>query len=205
MAHRLVMHPPEETRSLELSRAFRNVVYALELDPWNHAPPERLPPEEVMSPIPWWTLVSEQYITMLNVSARHAQTDDRLLTSLIGIETNVHALVPLFDIAGDVIYEWTDHKTKITKFTLGKYPTGSKEYWRTWFACIKSNHPKADLWNGDEWVTRARWAFWRERLVWISAQTELMKRTRDEAAMLVQMMKDIENRSGPSASEQLVA
>ncbi|KAL2022137.1 hypothetical protein VTK56DRAFT_5966 [Thermocarpiscus australiensis] len=85
MAHRLAMHPPKVTRSHELSVAFRNIVFALELDPWNHAPPGRLPPSDVSSGMLWGRQVSEQYITMLN--------------------TNVHALVPFFDIAGDIIYE----------------------------------------------------------------------------------------------------
>jgi len=111
----------------------------------------------------------------------------------------VHALVPYFDIAGDIIYEWTNQKTRIHKFRPDEYAKGSKEYLRSKCACLKSAHPEADLWKGDEWVTRARWAFWRERLVWVSEQTELMQRTRDEATMLVQMMKNIETGSGQSA------
>ncbi|KAK3900846.1 hypothetical protein C8A05DRAFT_45396 [Staphylotrichum tortipilum] len=150
-AHRLAMHPPKVTRSDELNSALQIIVYALELDPWNH--------------------------------------------------TNVHALVPFIDIAGDVIYEWTDGRTQLRKFNPGGHPKGSVEYRHAQLPCIKGRHPEADLWDTDERVTRERWGFWKARLVWVSSQGELMQRTRDEATTVVRMMEDIERRAAqPSQS-----
>ncbi len=62
------MHPPKVTRSNKLSRAFQIIVYALELDPWNHAPPGQLPAADLPRDRRWGQFVSEQYITMLDVS-----------------------------------------------------------------------------------------------------------------------------------------
>lgn len=90
------------------------------------------------------------------------------------MQTNVHGLVPFFEIAGDIIYNFID-KEDLSRFNSIK-------------------HSDSDLWKGDTKFTKDRWDFWKERLRWISEQSELKQRTRDEARMLVQLLQNIEER-----------
>lgn len=113
------------------------------------------------------------------------------------MQTTVHALVPFLDIAGDILYRLTDRETLYRRFIQepGLDATAYCGYESTWL-----KYPAAHLWKGDIWLSRDRWAFWKERLLWISEQDELMQRTRDEARMLVQLMGEIEGRAAQSAS-----
>jgi hypothetical protein len=73
-----------------------------------------------------------------------------------------------------------------------KHPHNTTEFWQS--KSITVEPPEANLWKGDVWLTRDRWTFWKERLVWVSEQNELLQRSREEARMLVQLMKEIESR-----------
>jgi Protein of unknown function (DUF3632). len=80
-------------------------------------------------------------------------------------------MVPFFEIAGSIISSSREE---------GHLQTGAtkKTDW--------------NLWRGDSSFSRERWDFWKERLQWISEQTELMERTRDDAQNLVKIMHSIE-------------
>jgi hypothetical protein len=69
MAHRLTTHPPGLHCTMELSRAFRQILFTLEQDPWNHAPPGRQAATNLRSPA-----VHEAHITMLNVGATSGES-----------------------------------------------------------------------------------------------------------------------------------
>lgn len=92
------------------------------------------------------------------------------------------------------MYRYTDREMLARRFAethQENHQHNSREYWQ-W---LHTSHPsQTRLWKGDVWLTRDRWAFWKERLAWISEQSELLQRTRDEANMLVQLMKEIESR-----------
>lgn len=88
------------------------------------------------------------------------------------IQTDVHLMVPYFEIAGHIIFEF-----------VGKRDLSL-------LATIKS--PKCDLWKGDSMFTMERWELWKERLRWVSEQDELLERTRDDARNLVRLMQGIE-------------
>ncbi|KUI52732.1 hypothetical protein VP1G_00107 [Cytospora mali] len=89
-------------------------------------------------------------------------------------ETNITML----NIAGDVIYSFVDKKDL------------------SWSDTLK--YPGANLWKGDSKFTKSRWDFWKDRLQWVSEQSELKLRTRDEASLLAETMKTIEE-SGTSS------
>ncbi|KAL0471527.1 hypothetical protein QR685DRAFT_595919 [Neurospora intermedia] len=100
------------------------------------------------------------------------------------LNTDVHALIPFLVIAGDIMQIKKNHVHN------------TREFWQR----FSTNRSERSLWKAEkkvdqhEWLTRERWAFWKKRLVWISEQTELSQRTRDEAIMLVQLMTEIEGR-----------
>ncbi|KAL2015290.1 hypothetical protein VTK56DRAFT_5897 [Thermocarpiscus australiensis] len=165
MAHRLATHPPGLHCTVELSRALRQILFTLEQDPWNHASAERKAATNLRS-----SAVHEAHITMLN--------------------THVHALVPFLEIAGDIIYKFMDRDTLSCSLAQND-PENTRQYWLSKCRSIK-RYPEADLWKGDVWMTRDRWAFWRQRLVWISGQEKLQQRTRAEASTLAQLMGRIE-------------
>ena len=48
--------------------------------------------------------------------------------------------------------------------------------------------------------TPDRWEFWKEQLQWISEQSVLNTRTRDEARMLEEQMQNIQQHSEQSAA-----
>ncbi|KUI71802.1 hypothetical protein VM1G_06968 [Cytospora mali] len=93
------------------------------------------------------------------------------------LNTNIHALVPFFEIAGDVIYSFVDKKDL------------------SWSDNLK--YLDANLWKGEIKFTKSRWDFWKDRLQWVFEQGELKQRTRDEARLLAETMKTIEE-SGTS-------
>ena len=53
-------------------------------------------------------------------------------------------------------------------------------------------YPDSNLWYGKPRYSKERWAFWKERLEWISQQEELLKNTRDISHMIVNSMEAIE-------------
>jgi len=119
-------------------------------------------------------------------------------------QTNVHSMVPFLKIAGDIIYRFTDREAvlrKLQEVHQESHLQNTREWWELLRTQAKPSRPgflqftdDIFLWKGDVWLTRDRWAFWKERLIWISRQPELLQRTRDEAVMLEQLMHDIEAR-----------
>lgn len=112
--------------------------------------------------------------------------------------TDVHAMIPFLVIAGDIMYRYTDRNLIARRFAEAhqeNHEDNTSEQWlRLWSSASKRSLWKEEKGDGHEWLTRERWAFWKKRLLWISEQTELKQRTRDEAVMLVQVMTEIEGR-----------
>ncbi|EGZ73974.1 hypothetical protein NEUTE2DRAFT_149865 [Neurospora tetrasperma FGSC 2509] len=155
-----------------LSVAFSRMILALEKDRWNYPFVREDGDVTIRSPKDWT-------ITMLN--------------------THVHALVPFLVIAGDIMYRYTDREMIVRRFAEAhqeNHKDNTRESWQRYSLFCSGR----SLWKDEkkvdqhEWLTRERWAFWKKRLVWISEQTELLQRTRDEAIMLVQLMTEIEGR-----------
>ncbi|EAA32620.2 hypothetical protein GE21DRAFT_6573 [Neurospora crassa] len=172
VARHLVLHPPDIYYTSELSLAFSRMMLALEKDQWNYPYVREDGDATFRSPKDWT-------ITMLN--------------------TDVHALVPFLVIAGDIMYRYTDREMIARRFAEAgqeNHVHNTREFWQR----FSTNRSERSLWKAEkkvdqhEWLTRERWAFWKKRLVWISEQTELLQRTRDEAIMLVQLMTEIEGR-----------
>ncbi|KAJ9214706.1 hypothetical protein DTO166G4_3762 [Paecilomyces variotii] len=152
-AHHLSIYPPDSPNSNELTAAFRIIIFALEQDPWNYSRPVQPPsPTYLKRHIPRDLRSGPDHIQMLN--------------------TDVHLMVPYFEIAGHIIFEF-----------VGKRDLSL-------LATIKST--KCDLWKGDSMFTMERWEFWKDRLRWVSEQDELLERTRDDARNLIQLMQGIE-------------
>lgn len=185
------MHPPDLYYTTELSRAFWQIRFTLEQDPWNYATQEE---KKVNNPVSLrWPWAHEAHITMLNVSATCRYTGKQRTDHKN--QTNVHGLVPFIVIAGDIMYRYTDREMLSRRFAetyQENHQHNTREFWQAMCPTVKP--PEAYLWKGDIWLTRDRWAFWKERLIWVSEQNELLQRTRDEASMLVQLMTEIESR-----------
>ncbi|KAJ4398822.1 hypothetical protein N0V85_006183 [Neurospora sp. IMI 360204] len=172
VARHLVLHPPNIYYTTELNVAFSRMMLALEKDPWNYPGVREDDDVGIRSP-------KDYTITTLN--------------------TDVPVLVPFLVIAGDIMYRYTDREMMARRFAEAhqeNHEHNTREYWQE----FSSNRSERSLWKAEkkvdqhEWLTRERWAFWKKRLVWISEQTELLQRTRDEAIMLVQLMTEIEGR-----------
>lgn len=80
--------------------------------------------------------------------------------------------MPFFEIAGHVIYSFIG-RTDLAGFQSLKYP-------------------QSDLWTGDSGFSKERWDFWKKRLRWVEARSELKRRTQQDAASLTQMMEVVE-------------
>jgi len=112
-------------------------------------------------------------------------------------------MVPFLKIAGHIIYRYLDREALSRRFKethQENHRDNTREFWQVLASEVKPTragpeYPDACLlWHGDVWLTRDRWAFWKQRLVWISEQNELLQRTRDDALMLIQLMQEIEGR-----------
>ncbi|KAK3491766.1 hypothetical protein B0T13DRAFT_477631 [Neurospora crassa] len=172
VARHLVLHSPDFYYISELGLAFSRMILALEKDLWNY--PDVEEGDEVV------------------IRSRKDYT-------IATLNTDVHALVPFLVIAGDIMYRYTDREMIARRFAEAgqeNHVHNTREFWQR----FSTNRSERSLWKAekkvdqDEWPTRERWAFWKKRLVWISEQTELLQRTRDEAVMLVQLMTEIEGR-----------
>ncbi|KAF9249958.1 hypothetical protein DTO006G1_5917 [Penicillium roqueforti] len=156
-AHYLSAYPPHGPGSRELSIALRIPVFALEQEPWKYGPVPLPPP----SP---------------SLLQRYHLVDGRVATNyILMLNTDVHAMVPFFEIAGSIIFKFVGKKD----LTLAE----------------ANKKPDWNLWKGDSSFSKERWDFWKERLQWISEQNELMERTRDDAQKLVEIMHSIEQQS----------
>lgn len=173
-AHHLSIYPPDSPNSNELTAAFRIIIFALEQDPWNYSRPVQPPsPTYLKRHIPRDLRSGPDHIQMLNVGFVNKVTIAlEMIDSYNNIQTDVHLMVPYFEIAGHIIFEF-----------VGKRDLSL-------LATIKS--PKSDLWKGDSMFTMERWEFWKDRLRWVSEQDELLERTRDDARNLIQLMQGIE-------------
>ncbi|KAJ5403996.1 hypothetical protein N7509_003867 [Penicillium cosmopolitanum] len=88
------------------------------------------------------------------------------------LNTDLRCLSPFIEISGSVLFYFLDRKD-LTSLEALKLPN-------------------SNLWKGDSLFTMQRWQFWKERLLWISKQDELMNLTRELAAKLVRSMQNIE-------------
>ena len=127
-------------------------------------------------------------------SAVSSREDEEVLKTA----TDVHAMIPFLVIAGDIMYRYTDRDLIARRFAEA-HQENHKHNTSEWWLWLWSSASERSLWkeekgDGHEWLTRERWAFWKKRLLWMSEQTELKQRTRDEAIMLVQVMTEIEGR-----------
>ncbi|KAK5807094.1 hypothetical protein VI817_001352 [Penicillium citrinum] len=91
------------------------------------------------------------------------------------LNTDIRGLAPYIEISGPVLFQF-----------LGRSDLSSLE-------AVKL--PDSNLWKGNSLFSMQRWQFWKQRLVWISKQDELMDSTRGLAARLVISMQEIEENS----------
>ncbi|KAA8619431.1 hypothetical protein SMACR_09263 [Sordaria macrospora] len=164
VARHLVLHPPDFYYTSELSEAFARLFMTLEKG---------------------YGLDSGSAL-----SSREAQ--------VLKTATDVHGIIPFLVIAGDIMYRYTDRDLIAWRFAAAhqeNHEHNTSEYWLwLWSSGSERSLWKEEKGDGHEWLTRERWAFWKKRLLWMSEQTELKQRTRDEAIMLVQVMTEIEGR-----------
>ena len=164
MARHLVLHPPDFYYTSELSEAFARLFMTLEKG---------------------YGLDSGSAL-----SSREAQ--------VLKTATDVHGIIPFLVVAGDIMYRYTDRDLIARRFAAAhqeNHEHNTSEYWLwLWSSGSERSLWKEEKGDGHEWLTRERWAFWKKRLLWMSEQTELKQRTRDEAIMLVQVMTEIEGR-----------
>ncbi|KAK3396916.1 hypothetical protein B0T20DRAFT_480518 [Sordaria brevicollis] len=168
VARHLVLHLPDFYYTSELSEAFASLVMTLE----------------------------KGYD--LDTSSGSALSSREIEAQVLETATDVHGIIPFLVIAGDILYRYTDRDMIARRFAEAhqeNHEHNTSEFWlRLWSSCSERFLWKEEKGDGHEWLTRERWAFWKERLSWMSEQTELKQRTRDEAIMLVQVMTEIEGR-----------
>ena len=116
-------------------------------------------------------------------------------------------MAPYLKLAGHILYRYLDREALARRFAethQENHKHNTREFWQGAASNLRPNvmkdvpeyPPPILLWQGDVWLTRDRWAFWKQRLVWISQQIEpnLSQSTRDEALKLVGVMEEIEAR-----------